>query len=225
MSTFVQLKGRVGDLTHRPKNQDDSELGALVNEAYAHVVAELGILEKSVTKTLSAGVGSYSFVTAFSLSDFAGLRSLSYSAANGLNTGQTLSPTSVDAIMELRAQNPQAMSPALVYAIRGWETLELQPLPSALDTLTIVYTAFPAALTNPGDLPSALPVNWHHLIVSYAGAVAMEVVSVARAQQLMEAFENGELKRARRWFNNQQGSRPFVPTGYTRRPIYPGDAW
>lgn len=227
MATFAQLVGRVKDQTHRPKNQDDTEIGALVNEAYDHVVAELGILEKSVTKTLTNAVGDYSFITAFSLPDFAGVRSVIYNSANGLNTGQSLDLVTVDEVLELRSANPSSLSPAQVYAILGWETIMFQPLPGTGDSVKLIYTAFPTDLVNPGDVPSALPSNWHHLIVSYASATAMETVSVARAQQLMEAFEMGELKRARRWFVNQQGSKPFAP-GYgnnNRVVVQRGDAW
>lgn len=224
-ATFKQLRGRVGDVTHRPKNQDDVELGALVNQAYAHVVAELGILEKSATKTLTAGDGDYTITTDFTLPDFAGVRSIVYAPANGMASCDTLDATSVDDIMALRASNPTSTSPSLVYAIRGWNELLLQPLPGVGDTLTLVYTAFPADMVADPDTPTALPPNWHHLIVSYAAAMAMEVVSVARAQQLMESFEQGELKRARKWFNHQQSSKPWAPGKYTRAVRWPSDAW
>lgn len=228
MATFAQLKGRVGDLTHRPKNQDDAELGALVNDAYAHVVAELGIIEKTVTATLTANVGDYTMSAApFNLTDFAAFRSIVYSPANGFAAGDTLSPTTVDEVLGLRSANPSSSSPAAVYAVRGWQELLFQPLPGAGDTASVTYVAFPTDMSNPTDVPSALPRNWQHLIVSYAGAVAMEVVSVARAQQLMEAFEQGELKRARRWFNDQYGSRPLAPGTTTGRVSWPSDrgAW
>jgi hypothetical protein len=225
MATFAQLVGRVKDTTHRPKNQDDAEIKALVNEAYFHIVAELSLFEKSATETLVAGVGDYDITVDFSLPDFAAVRSISYSPANGMASCCTLNPTTVDEIVALRSANPTATSPALAYAIRGWKDLLLQPLPGLGDQITITYAAFPLEMLAPTDTPSVLPPNWHHLIVSYAAATAMEVVSVARAQQLMESFEMGELKRARKWFNNQYGSKPLTPGMYRRSVRWPSDVW
>lgn len=223
--TFRQMIGRVMDVPHRPKNMDETEIKALINLAYIHIVAELACYQKSVVKTLTVGVGDYSIVTALALTDYAGLRALLYTAANGQSNYRTIAPTTEDEIIALRAGNPSATSPAVAYALQGWDGLMLHPLPATGDTLTILYSANPVELVADGDTPDRLPVMWQHLIVSYAAATAMEVVSVPQAMQMHEAFENGELRRARRWFNNHYGSRPFAPGAYGRGVNWPSDYW
>lgn len=223
--TFRQMIGRVMDQPHRPKNMDETEVKALINLAYIHVVAELGCYQKSVVKALTPNDGDYSIVTDFAVSDFAAVRSLVYTAASGLSTYSTLAPTTEDEVLALRSNNSSATSPAVCYALQGWDGLMLHPLPAAGDTLTILYSANPAEMSVDADTPDRLPVMWQHLIVSYAAATAMEVVSVPMAMQMMEAFENGELKRARRWFNNHYGSRPFAPGGFGQFARWPSDYW
>ncbi len=138
--TLTQMVGRVMDMAHRPKNMDAVEVAALVNLAYIHVVAELGCYQRSIVKNLTAGDGDYSFVTDFALTDFAGVRSLVYTSSQGYANYHTLSPTSEDEVLSLRASNPTATSPAVCYAIQGWDGLLLHPLPGTGDTLTILLS-------------------------------------------------------------------------------------
>lgn len=223
--TFTQLTGRVMDIPHRPKNQDLVEVQALVNESYAYVVAELGTLQKSVTKTLTAADGDYSIVTDFALPDYASMRTLFYTAANGLSTFQPLSPVSAAELLAMRNGNASATSPSVCYAMAGWGNLSLHPLPATGDTLTIGYVAYPVVLSGANDTPVALPTHLHHLIVSHAAAICMEQVDVNYAMRMLETFENGEMKRARRWMNNHVGAMPFAPGSHGRGIRYPSDAW
>lgn len=221
--TFLQLRGRVNDVPHLPKNQSQAEVDALINESYAYVVAELRLLQKSVIKTLTAALGDYTFVSSFALPDYASLRALFYTAANGLTNFQPLTPLSTAELMSLRQGNPSATSPALAYSMNGWNSLSLQPLPATGDTLTIFYSAYPVALVSPADIPVAIPTHLQHLIVGHCAAVAMETVDINVANRMHADFEQNEMGRARRWINNHYGSMPYGPGAYQRPNLYPGD--
>lgn len=223
--TFSQLTGRVNDIPHRPKNQDLTEVQALVNESYAYVVAELGTLQKSAVKPLTAADGDYNLITDFALADYASLRALFYTAANGLFTYQPLAAISLAELLGLRQGNPSATSPAVAFAVAGWGNIALQPLPAAGDTLTIYYVAYPVPLLGAADVPVALPTHLHHLIVGHAAAVAMEQVDINYAMRMHEQFQANELSRARRWLNNHISSQPFAPGAYGRGVRWPSDAW
>lgn len=221
--TFLQLRGRVNDIPHLPKNQSAGEVDALINESYAYVVAELALLQKSTTKTLTNALGDYTFITSFALTDFAAVRALFYTSASGLANFQPLTPISTAELLALRLANPSATSPSLAYSINGWNSLSLQPLPATGDTLTIWYTAYPAPLAVPSDTPIAIPTHLQHLIVGHCAAVAMESVDINYAMRMHADFEANEMSRARRWMNNSEGSMPFGPGAYSRPNAYPGD--
>lgn len=225
MATFIQLRGRVLDYTHRPKNQDDTEVGALVNDAYIHIVSQLGCNPRtSSSLVLTAGDGDYSIVSDLGVSDFSTLRTLTYTAANGATSLSTLAPATVDEVLSQRGWNPSATSPATMYALAGFDTLMLQPLPAAGDRVTITYDAVPSLMVNDGDTPTKLPQEWHHLIVQRAAATAFEVVDDQRALIHQKQYEH-ELGRARLWFAQRASSRGFTP-GTNRGPvIWPGDDW
>lgn len=224
--TFLQLRGRVMDIPHRPKVNDQDEIDALVNESYITLVGELGCYVKSFSGVvLTALDGDYDVVTDWSLSDFAGFRALNYTAANGLSYWRGLDPTTPDEILSLRTGNPLSISPAVAYAMPDWRTVMLQPLPSTGDTVSGLYNAYPAAMVLPGDTPLRLPPNLHHLIVGHCAAVAMEQVDIDRAQQMMAAFQNGELRRARSWLNQSKSSRPFAPGAHRSVTNPPGVYW
>lgn len=221
--TFTQLTGRVNDIPHRPKNQDLTEVQALVNESYAYVVAELGTLQKTVTKTLTAADGDYNLISDFAISDYAALRTLFYTAANGLSNFFELSPTTIAEVLSLRQSNPASTSPSVCFASPGWGNISLQPLPAAGDTLSIYYVAYPVALAAAGDIPIALPTHLQHLIVGHAAAVAMEQIDVNYAMRMHEQFQQNELARARRWLNNHVSSSPFAPGAHRRSAVWPSD--
>lgn len=223
--TFLQLRGRVNDIPHRPKNQDASEIDALVNESYAYVVAELNILQKSVTKTLTAADGDYNLVTDFGISDYAAMRVIFYTAANGLSTFEPLAPTSLADLTAMRLGNPSATSPSVCYAMAGWANISFQPLPATGDTATFYYTAYPVAMTLAADTPVSLPQHLHHLIVGHAACVAMETIDINVANRMHADFEQNELNRARRWINNSVSSLPFQPGRYKTAVRWPSDAW
>lgn len=211
------------DYTHRPKNQDDTEVGALVNDAYIHVAALLRCFQvKSAAITLTFNDGDYDLITDLGLTDFSTLRVLQYTAASGANTLNTLAPTTPDEIIALRTANPDATSPAVAYAIQGWSTLLLHPLPSAGDTLRVTYGAKPTLMVASSDTPSVIPENLHHLIVQRAAAVAFEVVDDQRALIHQDRFQK-ELSQARLWLNQNQGSRGFAPAASAMPIVYPGD--
>lgn len=224
MSTFLQIYSRVLDYTHRPKNQDATEAKALVNEAYIFVTSQLLCYQKTTAAlALTANDGDYSIVTDLAVTDFSRLRVVKYTAANGSNTLNTIAPITPDEILALRAANPSATSPATAYAIQGWDGLMLHPLPATGDTITLVYSAVPAAMTLDADTPTRIPQEWHHLIVTRAAAVAMEVMDDQRAAALQQAYER-ELALAHKWFNSK-GSRGFAPASANDniRIVYPGD--
>lgn len=223
MSTFLQLYSRVLDYTHRPKNQDDTEAKALVNDAYIHVVSQLRCYQvTSAALPLTAAVGDYSIVTSLALADFSTLRVVKYTSANGSITLGTVSPTTPDEITALRQLNPSATSPSVAYALQGWDTLMLHPLPATGDTLTLTYTAVPAAMVANGDTPTRLPQEWHHLIVQRAAAVAFEVVDDQRAILHQRQYEH-ELSLARLWLNQHVSSRGFAPAAASQPILWPAD--
>lgn len=214
MSTLLQLKGRLNDTVHGQKNVDDwvSEMEALINEAYIHVVAQLRCYQKSSgALALTANDGDYSIVTDLGVTDFSTLRVLQYTASSGSTTLNTLAPTTPDEIVAQRQINPSATSPAVTYAIAGWDTLMLQPLPATGDTITIIYGAVPAQMTLDADTPSRLPQEWHHLISTRSAAMAMEFFDDQRALTLHQAFD-AELKKARLWFAQHTSSRGYAPS-------------
>lgn len=223
MSTFVQMVGRVMDYTHRPKNQDDTEVRALVNEAYVFVASEFGTYQKTTAALpLTVADGDYSIVNDLGVADFSTLRIVKYTAANGSLTLGTVAPTTPDEITALRQLNPSATSPSVAYAVQGWDGLMLHPLPATGDTLTITYGAVPAALSDNTDVPSRIPQEWHHLIVTRAAAVAMEVMDDQRAILLQRQYEH-ELGRARLWLANSKGTRGFAPAAASTPVIWPSD--
>jgi hypothetical protein len=225
LSTFLQLYSRVLDYTHRPKNQDTTEVKALVNDAYIYTTSQLRCYQKtSAAITLTANDGDYSIVTDLSITDFSALRVVKYTAANGSSTLNTLAPTTPDEIIALRAANPSAVTPATAYAIQGWDGLMLHPLPSTGDTITIIYTAVPAVMTLDADTPTRIPQEWHHLIVQRAAAVAFETVDDQRAIRHQQQYEH-ELALAHKWFNQHAGSRGYAPAANNNSGLvlYPGD--
>ncbi len=212
MSTFLQLYSRVLDYTHRPKNQDATECKALVNDAYIHVVSQLRCYQKtSAALALTANTGDYSIVSDLAVTDFSTLRIVKYTASSGATTLNTLAPCAPDEIVAMRQINPSATSPAVTYAIAGWDTIMLHPLPTTGDTLTIMYGAVPASMSADSDTPTRLPQEWHHLIVQRAAAVAFEVVDDQRALTHQAAFQ-AELKQARLWFAQHASSRGYAPS-------------
>lgn len=225
MSTFLQIYSRVLDYTHRPKNQDNIEAKALVNDAYIHVVSQLRCNPvTSAPLTLTATDGDYSIVNDLGLADFSTLRVARYTAANGSSTLNTLAPSTPDEVTALRSANPSATTPATTYAISGWDTIMLHPLPAAGDTLSLVYNAVPDVMVADGDTPDRLPVEWHHLIVQRAAAVAFEVVDDQRAIAHQRQYQ-AELAQARLWFNQHVSSRGFAPNVNSNRGLilWPGD--
>lgn len=212
MSTFLQLYSRVLDYTHRPKNQDDIECQALVNDAYIHVVGRLQCFQSnSGPLALTAADGDYSIVNDLGVTDFSTLRVLLYTASSGATTLNTLAPTTPDEVSALRIVNPSATSPAVTYALSGWDTIMLHPLPATGDTITIIYGAVPALMVADSDTPTRLPQEWHHLIVERAAATAFEVVDDQRALVHQAAFE-AELKKCRLWFALHASSRGYAPS-------------
>lgn len=223
MATFLQLYSRVLDYTHRPKNQDNAEAKALVNDAYIHVVSQLRCYQKNTGPlALTAADGDYSIVSDLAVSDFSTLQVVKYTAANGSLTLGTVAPTTPDEIISLRQLNPSAASPAVAYAIQGWETIMLHPLPATGDTLTLIYGAVPALLSADADTPLVLPQEWHHLIVQRAAAVAFEVVDDQRAIRHQQQYEH-ELALAHKWFNQHVSSRGFAPSAAIQPVIWPSD--
>lgn len=221
--TFLQLQGRVNDIPHRPKNQDAIEIQSLVNESYIALVAELGCYVKSFSGVVLVALdGDYDVITDWGLTDFAGIRSLNYTAASGLSYWRGLDPTTPDEILGLRTGNPLSISPAVAYAMPDWRTVMLQPLPSTGDTVSGLYSAFPVAMSLPADTPAQLPPNLHHLIVGHAAAIAMEQMDIDRAQVMMQNFQAGELRRARSWLNQQKSSRAFAPGAHRTGVVPPG---
>lgn len=214
MSTFLQLRGRLNDTVHGEKNVDDwvASMNGLLNEAYIHIVGRLQCYQNnSGALALTAGDGDYSIVNDLGVTDFSTLRVLLYTASSGATTLNTLAPTTPDEVSALRIVNPSATSPAVTYAISGWDGLMLHPLPATGDTITIIYGAVPALMVDDSDTPSRLPQEWHHLISSRAAATAMEYFDDQRALVLANAFE-AELKRARLWFALHASSRGFAPS-------------
>lgn len=208
----MQLFDRVLDYTHRPKNQDATECKALVNDAYIHVVSQLRCYQKtSAALALNATTADYSIVSDLGVTDFSTLRVVKYTASSGSTTLNTLAPTTPDEVVAMRQINPSATSPAVTYAMAGWDTIMFQPVPAAGDTLTIIYGAVPAQMVSDSDTPSRLPQEWHHLIVQRAAAVAFEVVDDGRALTHQAAFQ-AELKQARLWFAQHASSRGYAPS-------------
>lgn len=224
--TYLQLCGRVNDIPHRPKNQDATEIAALVNESYITLVGELGCYVKPFGPvTVVALASTYDVITDWLLTDFAGFRSLNYTAASGLSYWQGLDPTTPDEILALRTGNPLSMSPAVCYAMNDWRSVMLQPLAATGDTVSGLYSAYPAAMVANGDTPSRLPPNLHHLIVGHCSAIAMEQVDIDRGLVMMQNFQQGELRRARSWLNQQKSSRAFAPGAHRAVQIPPGVYW
>lgn len=224
--TYLQLKGRVMDIPHRPKNQDDTEIKALINESYFALVAELGCFQKSFGPvTLTVNDGDYDVITEWSLPDFAAMRSLNYTAANGLYIKRPLDITSPDELLALRQSNPVATSPSVVYAMPDWRSVMLQPLPAVGDTVSGLYAAYPAAMSAEGDTPLRLPPDMHHLIVAHCAAIAMEQMDITLANQMMGAFYAGELRRAKSSLQQRKGSRAFTPGAHRGVPLLPGEYW
>lgn len=224
--TYKQLLGRVMDIPHRPKNQDESEIQALINESYDTLVSELDCLQGTFTNVaLVNGQGNYDVITDWGLSDFSSFRSLNYTAQSGLSYWQGLDPTTVDEILSLRIGNPLSASPAVAYAMPDWHTVMLQPIPATGDTVSGIYAAHPTPMSADSDTPTALPSNLHHLIVGHCAAISMEQVDIDRAIQMMTAFQQGELRRARSWLNQQQSGRAFAPGAHRKAVIPPGVYW
>lgn len=223
MSTFLQLRGRLNDTVHGKKNEWQVELGSLVNDAYIHVVGQLRCNQTiSAALPLIAADGDYSIVTDLGLADFSRLRVVKYTAANGSITLGTVAPTTPDQITSLRQLNANATSPAVAYALQGWDTLMLHPLPATGDTLTLTYTAVPAVMVSDSDTPTKLPQEWHHLISTRAAATAFEFFDDQRAILYMRQYEH-ELGRAHLWFNQHASSRGYAPAAGSHGILWPSD--
>lgn len=224
--TYLQLQGRVMDIPHRPKNQDITEVKALINESYNALVAELACFVKTFGPvTLTANDGDYDVITDWSLTDFSTLRSLNYTAAGGLFIQRPLDVTTPDEVLQLRQTNPLASSPAVTYAMPDWRTVMLQPLPGTGDSISGLYSATPTALSLDADTPGRLPANLHHLIVGHCAWVAMEQLDIDRAGAMREAFYATEMRRARSWLNQMKSSRPFAPGAHKNVASLPGEYW
>ena len=201
MATFLQLRGRVKDAAQRPSNLDDTETGALVNDAYLEVCSRLRIPVTSVTKTLTANQGDYTITSApISISDLTEVIAITCSTSNG-----TMLEESPDNILFYRNRGTIVGAPS-VYAIAGLDLLMVWPLPQANDTLTIYYSQRPAIMVADGDTPSALPTEWHDLVELGGVMRAMRVTSTPEARQCREDFRT-RLRDYTIWQNTRRGSR------------------
>jgi hypothetical protein len=202
---------------------DTTESGLFINDVYRDVVREVRAKVTKVTKTLTAGTATYTISGTFAISDLLSISYIEYNTSGGTDSYPVV-PTSFEEILGLRSLN-QTTGPTRLYALRDLDTIELYPAAqSSTDTLDIYYVSAPTALAAGGDIPSALPSEYHDVIALGATARMYEYEDAGQAQAYMGKYM-ARLTELKMFVNEKTGRIPRrTRVGYpTRRSQVPHD--
>jgi len=218
MTTFAQLKTRAQNLA---LNDDDTEAGLHVNDAYTDIVVSTQLKVTQVSETLTQGQSVYDISSDWSLTDFGALQYLEYLAL-GSTYSYILEPITADELLALNATNP--IGATRQYAFLGLDTIRLWPTPQTTgDILKVYYSQTPAELVDDGDTPIAIPSQWQWLIT--IGAAARLADAVGEDQNLSASLEAkfiAGMDRFQKWLGRRQSrTAKRIQTGYLRNPRRP----
>jgi hypothetical protein len=180
-----------------------------VNDGYVDVVLRSGCKITKGTTALTSGIADFDIDTAILVINDV------YLTSGG--TSYPLERVSLPELNMLRLNAPAA-SPPRLYAVDS-SMWSVYPTPTAADTLTLFYIARPTALSNSGDLPSAVPAEFRKLIEWYAlaeGADYDDDQSTGIGKTYRDQYEDG-LRRMNRLLSRRGGSRlPRIKIGSRR---------
>lgn len=165
MTDFEDLKETAMNMA---LTEEDSLAGMYVNQVYTDLVVQSQALCTSATKSLVQGQQSYSITSNWAFTDLGQIQHLLYKAA-GQTQGYVLEPASLEEVLQLSATNPTGY--VRKYALQGLDRVWVWPAPqSSGDVMIVYYAQNPTPLALPGDVPTAIPSQWHHMIALGAAA-------------------------------------------------------
>lgn len=179
---------------------DQGLIDAWVNEGYEDFVRRTECMVLWADLALTEGVDTYTLP--------AGIMSIK----EIVNTG-TSPPLERVTLAELNTmKRATASAPALYYATEGADMLVLYPAPGAGESLTIWYVPTVTALSGGGDIPTAVPAQFHKSIEFYALARAGQFDQSQSSQFgtfWLAAYENDvrECRKANRQHGGQRTAR------------------
>lgn len=234
MSTLKQLRQRVQHASDRSVGGSDTEVNALVNDAYQAVTRDLRSTFTSAALTLVAGKGDYAMAADLAI-DALDVKYIEF-RRNGLIN--PLEPVSFDEILRLRGLSTALGGAAYYYSIVPPDFLSIYPVPQAGDTGNIWYWSRPALLVVDADSVDthAVPEDWQELIVLHALAQSMRTITMGKgvtryastasiSEHYREQYRT-MMTDYRKWRNRFAGSRSrSIQVGNPRRPRYSNDTY
>lgn len=215
MATFLEMQDRVLDGTLRAGLTDRTEVRSLLNQALLEINAKYRGPTTSYTANLTNGVADYSLTTLVGV-PLVTVRSIIYSGTNYTGYNPTLEPTTAQDIYEFRTSTQSATGAMRYYALPDPDKLMVYPTPVTGDQINIIGTPRPTTMASDGDIPTAIPVEFHDVIVLGALSKAMRVTSPALARDYRLQFIDG-LMELRKYRNQHDSSLPKVAiVGSTR---------
>lgn len=205
MATTAQLITRISQLTGLAESgAEDTLMLQALNDAYNRSLLYSGANEISADYTFVSAADDYAWSTLIAAADAMKIESMTYVQGSATHR---LVPKSPDAILEMRRAGSSSGIPQY-YAPMGILKLMLWPQPAVGGVLRIRYHQRPTALTDAGESPSAVPVEFHWSVL-LPGAV----------YQALQKDQRGE--DAQSWFSLWQAGLAefkehvdsFVPQG------------
>jgi hypothetical protein len=218
--TLAALRQRV----HNMALTDDTTntlADTFINDVYADLVVQGQLKCTVVNKNLTSGTNLYTFSTSFSITDLGMVQYIMYKA-NGQTQGYILEPSDLETVLQLNSTNPTGY--VRKYAFQGLDNLYLWPAPQSTgDTLQIYYAQTPTVLSSAGDVPSAVPSQWQHLISLGAAARMVDAVGedITLGTALQAKYE-ALYKQFVKWVKGRQGrGTQVMASGYARSTSWP----
>lgn len=241
MATLVQMETEVHfelGLAATTAGTEKTLVDGWLNSGVVDVLARTGCYVVSAAVSLSAAEGDYDLLADLGLDTLA-VRSMRWTSTNGGGVPERVSPEEIE---RLRA-TPDAQAsgwPASYYAVAGANLLMVWPTPTAADTITVIHTPRPTAMSLSSHDPSnatygGIHAEWHDAVVLYAewkGASGSDDQSSAQGERYRVLYEGqdgnhgrlAQIRVASRKHGGRMGRAVFHPS--RRRPargnsIYP----
>lgn len=218
--TLASLRQRVQNMA-LTDDSTNTLADTFINDVYTDMVVQGQLKCTVTTENLTAGTNLYTFTGSFGITDLGMVQYIMYKG-NGQTQGYILEPSDLETVLQLNSTNPTGY--VRKYAFQGLDNLYLWPAPQSTgDTLQIYYAQTPTVLSAAGDVPSAVPSQWQHLIA--LGAAARMVDAVGEDVTLgtaLEAKYEAAYKQFVKWVKGRQGrGTQKMPSGYARSTSWP----
>lgn len=170
----------------------NARLASYINDGYNLIVRRTNYYIDEASQTIATVAGTATFPLP---GNFARARSL-------LDTDRQAELLSVG-LREIDRSAVTTGTPNF-YAFDG-QNVHLWPTPDGVHNLLFRYWLLPAALVNPGDVPT-LPADWHHLLWVYGCWICYEAEEDTSAEKWQQRFntELAEFQADQKFPNDDQ---------------------